>query len=171
MPPRPVVAAAIVDSLQEPTYLLAAQRCYPAELDGLYELPGGKVEGGEAPLVALAREIEEELGTQITVGSPVPGPTFADGDEGGRAGFSPWPILQGRVMWVWLAEVAQGAPRPQTRGSHRGLRWVKLADALDVAWIPTNLPIIADTLTRIATSGAERPTNAGLHLTLSLDSQ
>lgn len=171
MPPRPVVAAAIVDSLEEPTCLLAAQRCYPAELDGLYELPGGKVEDGEAPLVALAREIREELGTQITMGPPVPGPTPTQEGEGEGAGFAPWPILQGRVMWVWLAEVAPGAPRPRTHGSHRDLRWVKLEDALGVAWIPTNLPIVVDTLTRIATSRAERPTNGDLPLTLSPDSQ
>ena len=171
MPPRPVVAAAIVDSLGAPTHLLAAQRCYPAELDGLYELPGGKVEVGEEPLAALAREIGEELGTQITVGSPVPGPTMAAGDEGGAPGFAPWPILNGRVMWVWLAEVAQGAPRPRPDGSHRELRWVKLADALDVAWIPTNVPIVVDTLTRIATSGAEPPTNEDLPLTFSVECQ
>lgn len=171
MPPQPVVAAAIVDSLEAPTCLLAAQRCYPAELDGLYELPGGKVEAWEEPLVALAREIREELGTEITVGPPVPGPTPTDGFEDAGVGFGSWPILQGRVMWVWLAEVAPGAPRPRTRGSHRELMWVKLAEALDVAWIPTNLPIVVDTLTRIATSGAEPPTNEALPLTFSGECQ
>ena len=58
---RPVVAAAIVDSLSAPTKLLACSRAYPQELRGQFELPGGKVEDGEDPTVALAREIAEEL--------------------------------------------------------------------------------------------------------------
>ena len=59
MSPRPVVAAAIVDSLRAPTRLLCAARAYPPQLRGRYELPGGKLEHGEAPLEGLAREIRD----------------------------------------------------------------------------------------------------------------
>ncbi len=51
--PRPVVAAAIVDSLEHPTELLACSRAYPQELRGQFELPGGKIEEGEDAVVAL----------------------------------------------------------------------------------------------------------------------
>ena len=53
--PRLVAAAAIIDG----TRLLAARRSSPPELAGRWELPGGKVEPGEDPREALARELRE----------------------------------------------------------------------------------------------------------------
>lgn len=113
MPPNPVVAAAIVDSLEHPTLLLAAERSYPKSLAGMFELPGGKIDGDEDAEDALFREIREELGVNMILGNPVPATTAAltkmmeeeraipaNGPE-----FAPWPILQDRVMWVWFAEL------------------------------------------------------------------
>lgn len=128
--PAPVVAAAIVDSLADPRRLLCAARAYPAELAGRFELPGGKIDEGEAPLDALAREIDEELGTRLVVGPEVPGPK-------GRW----WPILQGREMGVWICEVAGGAPEPVSTGSHSELRWVPLEEIALLDWIGNDLLI------------------------------
>lgn len=141
--PRPVVAAAIVDSLPQPTKLLAAQRSYPPHLAGLYELPGGKVDEGEAPLRALLREIREELGIEISVGPPLPGP--ASNPDQQDPGFTPWPILDGRVMWVWFAAIAPGQ-LPRMNGSHSALTWVTPGQALALPWLPTNLPIVESCL-------------------------
>ncbi|AWE43197.1 hypothetical protein DDD63_11080 [Actinobaculum sp. 313] len=66
-----IVGAAIVDSLESPTRLLAAQRSYPQELAGRWEFPGGKVQSSENPENALLREIREELGCGIILGPPV----------------------------------------------------------------------------------------------------
>ena len=58
-----VAAAIIVDGGR----IFATQRGYGAFKDG-WEFPGGKVEAGETSREALAREIREELDTEIRVG-------------------------------------------------------------------------------------------------------
>ena len=42
--------------------VLLAQRPEGKSMAGLWEFPGGKVEDGETPEIALIRELEEELG-------------------------------------------------------------------------------------------------------------
>ena len=59
----PVVGAVIV---RDGT-ILATQRGY-GDWEGWWEFPGGKVEEGEDPRHALAREIKEELNASIDVG-------------------------------------------------------------------------------------------------------
>lgn len=44
--------------------VLLAQRPEGKSMAGLWEFPGGKVEPGETPEIALVRELEEELGHQ-----------------------------------------------------------------------------------------------------------
>ena len=57
------VAAAII---QKGNQVFATQRGYGDFKDG-WEFPGGKIEPGETPEEALAREIKEELDTEITI--------------------------------------------------------------------------------------------------------
>lgn len=57
-----VVAAIIRDGNK----VFATQRGYGEYKDG-WEFPGGKIEPGETPQEALAREIKEELDSEIVV--------------------------------------------------------------------------------------------------------
>ena len=61
-----VVAAIIKRDNNGTPEIFATQRGYGAYKDW-WEFPGGKIEVGETPEVALAREIEEELGVSISI--------------------------------------------------------------------------------------------------------
>lgn len=60
----PVVAG----FLRKGNQVLVGQRPENHSLAGLWEFPGGKIEAGETPEVALARELSEELGIEAEVG-------------------------------------------------------------------------------------------------------
>jgi 8-oxo-dGTP diphosphatase len=63
-----VVAAAVVI---ENGRVLLTRRREGQHLAGLWEFPGGKLEGGEAPEEALVRECREECGIEVEVGEIV----------------------------------------------------------------------------------------------------
>lgn len=72
----PVVAA----FLKRGNQILVGQRPETHSLAGLWEFPGGKIESGESPEQALARELEEELGIDATIGDLKLSVTHSYGD-------------------------------------------------------------------------------------------
>lgn len=127
--PADVVAAAIIDAGQPPR-LLAAQRAYPPSLRGYWELPGGKVEAGEDYLLALQREIREELGCRIRCARQLENAAHADGA---------WPILGGRRMFVWIAHALD---TPALSADHLALQWCTASNYRQLQWLAPNLPIV-----------------------------
>ncbi|WP_369370416.1 (deoxy)nucleoside triphosphate pyrophosphohydrolase [Promicromonospora sp. Populi] len=134
-----VVAAVIVDDLDQPTRLLAARRSAPTALAGRWEFPGGKVEPDEASLDALHRELSEELGVTIAVGAELPAP------DGGA-----WPITDKHRMRVWFARLQDGEPEPLE--DHDELRWLTAAQLSDVPWLDGDIQIVAALATHLAPS-------------------
>lgn len=64
-----VVAAALVGADGR---IFMQRRRAEAEMGGLWEFPGGKMEAGESPEAALVRELEEELAIAVAPASLVP---------------------------------------------------------------------------------------------------
>lgn len=110
-----VAGALVVDGA-----LLVAQRERPAELAGLWELPGGKVSEGEADADALIRELREELGVEVTVGA--------------RLGQD---VALGAAMTLraYVVSLVSGSPHPH---DHRALRWVGPDELEGLAWVPAD---------------------------------
>jgi 8-oxo-dGTP diphosphatase len=117
-----VVGAVIVhDGL-----VLCAQRGPGGEAGGMWEFPGGKVEPGESPAAALAREIQEELGCVVDVGGPV--------TTTRHVGASVVVVLS--TYWCRLVS---GTPEP---AEHVALRWLPPDQLAELAWAPADLPAV-----------------------------
>jgi len=106
-----VVGAAIVEGGK----CFVAQRGEAMSLAGKWEFPGGKVEAGESPTAALAREIAEELGLQVMVAQLLGTGTAKVGERTIRLDVYAATIVSGnlalrehaQVMWASADELEQ----------------------------------------------------------------
>lgn len=131
--PVPVVAAVIRDDQGR---LLLAQRPAHKKLGLKWEFPGGKVEPGETPAVALVRELREELGVEVTGIEPLP--RFQH-----DYGFA---LIEMIPMRCRLA-VCSPAPRAH---EHVGLVWAESNQIAAYDLAPADLPIVASLLSERA---------------------
>ena len=115
-----VVGAAIVRAGR----VLACRRTAPVDAAGRWELPGGKVEPGEAPDVALLREVREELGCDIAVSTWLADET---------------PIGERYVLRVAVAALVAGEPDPV---EHDAVRWLAADELGDVDWLDPDRPFL-----------------------------
>jgi 8-oxo-dGTP diphosphatase len=110
---RTVVGAAIVRERR----VLAARRRTPADLAGLWEFPGGKVEPGESEPAAVARECREELGVSVAVEGQL-----------GRT-----PISENIELVLYAATLTKG--QPSSSATHDLLRWLTMDELATVQWL------------------------------------
>lgn len=100
--------------------LLLAERAHPPELAGYWELPGGKVEPGEEPRAALARELREELGIDVRVGQRIGADV---------------PLRPAMVLRAYRVDLVSGTPQAL---EHGGVRWVDAAELAQVRLVPAD---------------------------------
>jgi 8-oxo-dGTP diphosphatase len=119
-----VVAAALVDDSGR---VLLAQRPEGKSLAGLWEFPGGKLEPGESPEAALARELDEELGITAPVLAPFTFVSFA------------YPDFH-LVMLLYWCRRWQGQPHGR---DGQALRWEHPAAMATLPMPPADVPLVA----------------------------
>lgn len=79
---RPTWIPVVTGLLRKGDKILVGQRPVGHTLAGHWEFPGGKIEKNETPEVALARELNEELGIDAEVGRLMMASTHSYGDTG-----------------------------------------------------------------------------------------
>lgn len=116
-----VVGAVIVDEGK----VLCAQRG-PGALAGMWEFPGGKIEAGETPREALAREIDEELRCSIKVGDDIASTTY-EYDFG---------VV---VLTTFYCDLIEGEP---DLTEHAAVRWERPEQMHLLDWAPADIPAV-----------------------------
>ena len=121
-----VAAAALIDVDGR---VLICQRPEGKQLAGLWEFPGGKVETGETPEACLIRELDEELGIQVTHACLAPF-VFAS------HGYESFHLL----MPLYLCRRWSGFV---TAKEHKALAWVNPNELRNYPMPPADAPLVA----------------------------
>lgn len=116
-----VVAAVI----RKDDKIFATQRGYGEFKDG-WEFPGGKIEDGETPEQALAREIKEELDTEIQVGKLIDTIEYD------------YPKFHLSMDCFWC-EIMQGGLELK---EHEAARWLSKEELYSVDWLPADVGVV-----------------------------
>jgi 8-oxo-dGTP diphosphatase len=101
------------------------QRGY-GEFEGLWEFPGGKIEPGESRELALKREIQEELGIDITIDK------FLCTTEYDYPSFH-------LIMHCYLCNVKSGEIELR---EHKSARWLTTELLDSVEWLPADKEVV-----------------------------
>ena len=98
--------------------ILIAQRPPGKHMAGRWEFPGGKVNAGESEATALARELREELGIEITSSQPFMRLAHSYNDRDVE-------------LSMWIVDSYRGEPQSL---DGQGLKWVQppLLDQEDI---------------------------------------
>ena len=105
--------------------IFATERGY-GDYKDWWEFPGGKIEEGERPEEALAREIREELATDIIVRDHIKTVDFA------------YPDFDLRLSSYW-ATVSEGN---LTLLEHEAAKWLSVDELDAVDWLPADVSVV-----------------------------
>ena len=120
-----VVAAVICDSIEKKSKIFSTARGY-GEFKGGWEFPGGKIEEGETPEQALAREIQEELDTEIRVGNLIDTIEYD------------YPTFHLSMDCFWAEVVSGNLELKEAEAA----KWLTKEELDSVEWLPADITLI-----------------------------
>jgi 8-oxo-dGTP diphosphatase len=126
---RPMLLVAAVALIDVDGRVLLAERPAGKSMAGQWEFPGGKLQEGETPEVALIRELKEELGIDVSQSCLAP-LAFASHD------YDSFHLL----MPLYACRQWLGTPQPR---EGQQLAWVKPARLTDYPMPPADIPLVA----------------------------
>lgn len=118
------VVGAIIEN--ENNEIFCALRSPEMSLPNYWEFPGGKIENGETPEEALAREIKEEFNCTIIVGQKVEDTTYEYEKVVVR-------------LETYKAKLMDGEP---TVSEHADTKWVTRSEILALNFAPADIPAV-----------------------------
>ncbi len=125
---NPVVLVAACALIDRDGRVLVTQRPKGKALAGTWEFPGGKIEAGETPEQSLIRELNEELGIDVSAACLAP-LTFAS------HAYADFHLL----MPLYVCRKWQGTPQGR---EGQALKWVRARELRDHPMPPADLPLI-----------------------------
>lgn len=129
---KTVVAAAL---FRPDGAVLIQKRSAGKQHAGLWEFPGGKPDPGETPAVALARELQEELGIDVAPEALAP------------ISFSTTPLADGGTLLLLLFGCREWRGEPQPVWAD-ALAWVRAEELVQYAMPPADIPLITPLIAR-----------------------
>ncbi|SHK37011.1 8-oxo-dGTP diphosphatase [Fibrobacter sp. UWH5] len=120
-----VVAGVICDESAGTKKFFATQRGYGDQKGG-WEFPGGKMEPGETPEQALARELKEELAVDVEVGQFI---TTVEYD---------YPKFH-LTMHCFFCSIVNGSV---TLLEHQASRWLGPQELHGLDWLPADVGVV-----------------------------
>ena len=126
-----VAAGIVIEEREGARRVLLTQRKAGAHLAGMWEFPGGKVEPGEDPRAALARELEEELGIATAIGEIVD-VTFHRYEDASKA----------VLLLFFEAARKEGSDEPRAIDV-AALRWASANDLAPENFPPADVAVLA----------------------------
>lgn len=113
--------------------ILLAQRSASMRHPGLWEFPGGKLEGSESPEQCLLREIKEELGIEIAIIQSLPRHEFQ---------------YPGEQPFVLIPFIAHNLSGEITLSEHSAFVWVLPEQLLDWPLVAADVGVARNLMIR-----------------------
>ena len=123
----PTVLVSAVALIDTDGRILLAQRPAGKEMSGLWEFPGGKIEFGETPQIALSRELKEELSLNVSPSRIITEQFFNYDDK-----YVKLMVLNCGIIEEDRIKLLE----------HDEMKWLSKEELFDVNWLPADLPIV-----------------------------